>query len=339
MRGVWKRCIRIRGAAPNVPIIVLTGAYDQAAAIEALRAGAQDYVLKPPPDSATLHRILHYALHRQRLLQELDTAVGMARMAERQWRILRRKRERCSLTPPIARPRCSGSWSCSYPRLPIAPQSFSCRTRTPSHCSKWRTWTRLAARKYGSKTHELLASPAARARLDMLSESNAMSSSLLDEARQIVLDSFSVAARATTVPLHFGGRFRGFLLMVARTDRSDAAVDDEFARSLPQIVSHSRSNRAISSGRHNFSPRRATAPSGSSRTISADFFSNTIEICAEALLDPDPPPESGVRNMAELIGTLGQLDESHRRRSTRQDESRNGICSRSTGIPPTCPSS
>ncbi|MDB4911445.1 MAG: hybrid sensor histidine kinase/response regulator, partial [Gemmatimonadetes bacterium] len=79
---------RIRRAAPNVPIIVLTGVYDQATALVALRAGAQDYVLKPPPDAPTLHRILHYALQRQRLLQELDAAVSASTSAARRWRLL-----------------------------------------------------------------------------------------------------------------------------------------------------------------------------------------------------------------------------------------------------------
>src|SRR4051794_4363522 len=36
--------IRIRTVAPATPIIVLTGLADQALAIDALRAGAQDYV-------------------------------------------------------------------------------------------------------------------------------------------------------------------------------------------------------------------------------------------------------------------------------------------------------
>lgn len=64
----------VRAASPSVPIIVLSGMADQSLALEALRAGAQDYVLKPPPDGYILSRIVRYACERQQLLLKLDAA-------------------------------------------------------------------------------------------------------------------------------------------------------------------------------------------------------------------------------------------------------------------------
>ncbi|HMI57462.1 MAG TPA: hybrid sensor histidine kinase/response regulator [Gemmatimonadaceae bacterium] len=85
---------RIRDVAPTIPVIVLTGASSESVALEALRAGAQDYVFKPPPDGATMQRILHYALQRQQLLQERDAAARASAMAARQWRVLAEARDR-----------------------------------------------------------------------------------------------------------------------------------------------------------------------------------------------------------------------------------------------------
>jgi DNA-binding NarL/FixJ family response regulator len=62
---------QVRAVAPGVPIIVLTSTADEAAALEALRAGAQDYVLKPPPDGVTLRRILGYARDREQSILRL----------------------------------------------------------------------------------------------------------------------------------------------------------------------------------------------------------------------------------------------------------------------------
>src|SRR5512141_1700125 len=47
-----------RRAAPNVPILVLTGLDDEATGIEALRIGAQDYLVKGRFDGAQLTRAI-----------------------------------------------------------------------------------------------------------------------------------------------------------------------------------------------------------------------------------------------------------------------------------------
>src|SRR5882672_10040940 len=79
---------RIRGASPGTPVIVLSGLTDQALALEAIRAGARDYVMKPPPDGPTLARILRYACERHRLIQTIDSARVLSAIAARQWKLL-----------------------------------------------------------------------------------------------------------------------------------------------------------------------------------------------------------------------------------------------------------
>ena len=52
--------------APDIPIVILTGFSDEAAGIEAVKAGAQDYLLKGQIDSNLLYRALVYAIERKR---------------------------------------------------------------------------------------------------------------------------------------------------------------------------------------------------------------------------------------------------------------------------------
>ena len=57
---------RIRERAPSIPVVVLTGLNDQAVAMEALRAGAQDYLVKGQADGQLIARALRYAIERKR---------------------------------------------------------------------------------------------------------------------------------------------------------------------------------------------------------------------------------------------------------------------------------
>jgi signal transduction histidine kinase len=62
-------------AAPDVPILVLTGLADEAIAVEAARAGAQDWLVKGRVDEDGIVRAIRYAVERTRLterLRELD---------------------------------------------------------------------------------------------------------------------------------------------------------------------------------------------------------------------------------------------------------------------------
>ena len=58
-------------AAPGAPVVVLTGADDEAMAIEAVRRGAQDYLVKTEIDTRTLVRGIRYAIERHALQAEL----------------------------------------------------------------------------------------------------------------------------------------------------------------------------------------------------------------------------------------------------------------------------
>jgi glutamate dehydrogenase (NAD(P)+) len=57
---------RVRGWAPEVPIVVLTGLDDMDVAVRAVDAGAYDYVLKDKMNAARLDRAVRYALERTR---------------------------------------------------------------------------------------------------------------------------------------------------------------------------------------------------------------------------------------------------------------------------------
>lgn len=59
---------------PAVPIIVLTGDDDERLAMAAVRAGAQDYLVKGRVDSWTLIRTIRHSHERHRLMTELDGA-------------------------------------------------------------------------------------------------------------------------------------------------------------------------------------------------------------------------------------------------------------------------
>ncbi|HEY6495965.1 MAG TPA: SpoIIE family protein phosphatase [Trebonia sp.] len=52
--------------APNLPIVVLTGMADEHLGEEAVRAGAQDYLVKGDVTGATLNRVIRYAVERRR---------------------------------------------------------------------------------------------------------------------------------------------------------------------------------------------------------------------------------------------------------------------------------
>lgn len=60
---------------PYIPIIVLTQTDDEAVGVEAVRQGAQDYLIKSRTDKALLHRSLRYAIERKRI----ETALQRSR--------------------------------------------------------------------------------------------------------------------------------------------------------------------------------------------------------------------------------------------------------------------
>ena len=65
-------CTAIHAQAPDVPIVVLTGREDTGLAVQAVQAGAQDYLVKGQIDNNLLVRAMRYAIERQQLLVELE---------------------------------------------------------------------------------------------------------------------------------------------------------------------------------------------------------------------------------------------------------------------------
>ena len=57
-----------------MPIVVLTGLDDEALAVRALAAGAQDYLVKGAVTGAGVRRSVRHAMERQRLLLEAQRA-------------------------------------------------------------------------------------------------------------------------------------------------------------------------------------------------------------------------------------------------------------------------
>jgi len=78
---------RTRREAPGVPLVVLTGQSDQMLAIEAVRHGVQDYLIKGQADERQIARAIRYAIERQRLEKEL-------RRSEKRYRRLADRLER-----------------------------------------------------------------------------------------------------------------------------------------------------------------------------------------------------------------------------------------------------
>lgn len=62
---------RTQAFAPDVPIVVLTDAYDSLEAVASVQGGAQDYLVKGEADPQVLLRSVRYAIERHRLLSAL----------------------------------------------------------------------------------------------------------------------------------------------------------------------------------------------------------------------------------------------------------------------------
>ena len=57
---------RLAAAHPELPVVVLTGVDDEAVAMEAVRSGSQDYLLKGQADGPSMARAIRYAIDRKK---------------------------------------------------------------------------------------------------------------------------------------------------------------------------------------------------------------------------------------------------------------------------------
>src|SRR6185436_14876424 len=63
--------LQVRAEAPQIPILILTGQDDQTLGIEAVKQGAQDYIVKGEVGLSPLARAIRYSIERHRLQNEL----------------------------------------------------------------------------------------------------------------------------------------------------------------------------------------------------------------------------------------------------------------------------
>src|SRR5687768_2169752 len=71
----------LSAAAPDVPVVVMTSRADDRLARAAVRAGAQDYLVKGRAGAGVVRRAVEYAMARQRLRRERETLLARERAA------------------------------------------------------------------------------------------------------------------------------------------------------------------------------------------------------------------------------------------------------------------
>ena len=102
-----------RAQAPGVPIVVLTGFQDEALGDEALKGGAQDYLVKGQVDSKLLGRSLRYAIVRkateEALLRQGVASPGRRNCSARDSGLWRRRSAFAGKPPPNCMMACRKS--------------------------------------------------------------------------------------------------------------------------------------------------------------------------------------------------------------------------------------
>ena len=71
---------------PRVPVVIFSGTGSEASAIECMKHGAADYVLKSPEQVQYLPKTIHAALEKQRLLEERARTLEALRASEERYR-------------------------------------------------------------------------------------------------------------------------------------------------------------------------------------------------------------------------------------------------------------
>jgi signal transduction histidine kinase len=291
---------RVRAAAPQTPVVVISSVADPALALEAIRAGAQDYIVKPPPDGPTFARILRYACERHRLIRTIDAARASSAVAADQWRLVAEVTQllAASIDPVQAIPQVAQL---------VVPDAADCFVlflagdeEAPGMVESWHAdGERAPALRDAVETLLKEEGPGANGLLSLLSSDWVDNMTLWNEALLSVYASVGLKS-GYGVPIRFAGRVRGFVLLGFNSLYRDSAADVEFTRSVAYRIS-----MALEQNRLLKQAQRAVA--GRDRTLSIvshDLRSplTTIEICANALLDPEPVPLSGIREMGALIG-------------------------------------
>ena len=79
---------KIQTAAKRVPILILTAYSNDELAIEAVRKGAQDYLIKGKIDGALLVRAINYAVERKKLQETVENRTLSLKVSEEKYRTL-----------------------------------------------------------------------------------------------------------------------------------------------------------------------------------------------------------------------------------------------------------
>ncbi len=94
---------KVYGQAPQVPIIVLTGLDDEEAGLEAVRRGAQDYLVKGHIEGNLLVRAMRYAIERKRAQEQLkEYSENLERMVDERTQELKAAYEKLIRTEKLA---------------------------------------------------------------------------------------------------------------------------------------------------------------------------------------------------------------------------------------------
>ncbi|HEV7366690.1 MAG TPA: hybrid sensor histidine kinase/response regulator [Gemmatimonadales bacterium] len=297
---------RMRLLAPGIPIVVLSGMADEAVALDALRAGAQDYVLKPPPDGSTLRRILRYARERQQLLMELDLASHASAAAAQRWRLLAEVGKALAASSDEALPLADVCRSLVPQGSDAAVIYFTDDDDEEVSTSLEVAHVEGRAAEARTRIGDLLGRPegAVEKLLEALKTSDGLNQSELNDFSQLIAAELGMAT-SVAAPIRSGGNVRGFLLLAARPGRRDAATATLFAHSVADRI-------GLELDRFHLLRQTRQAVAARDRTfniVSHDLGDplSTIQICATALLDPDPPAFAGMRDMAQIIQRSASL--------------------------------
>jgi len=83
-----KTVVEVHEAAPDVPIVVLSGHDDEELALRSVQASAEDYLVKGQADEVGLARAIRYALERHRLHVELERSARTLAKSDAKFRNL-----------------------------------------------------------------------------------------------------------------------------------------------------------------------------------------------------------------------------------------------------------
>lgn len=72
--------LKLKELSGDTPVIVLTGLVDEQTALEAMRAGAQDYLIKGEIESKVLPRFIRHAMERQLVREDLQFQVNFEKL-------------------------------------------------------------------------------------------------------------------------------------------------------------------------------------------------------------------------------------------------------------------